>query len=87
MWEAALMLKIHPSQFASLSLIPPSPKKFQKHVGAKDPSVYKQSESSDTNYSTGLLDLSQCDQLRDAVQREGLLAYYVTLGMTSIGSE
>lgn len=86
MWEITLMLKLHHSQFASLSLIPLSPKRSHEYVGAKDPSVYKQ-PSSDVNYEAGLLDMNDSHQLRDAVQHEGLLAYYVSLCLTDIGSE
>lgn len=94
------MLKLHPSQLSLLSILPSQPVQSQKSTnqnqemsGAKSLSVYKQPpRQTDTLFGGELPDLNDSsiegfDQLREGVQREGLLAYYVCLHITNIGSE
>ena len=95
------MLKLHPSQLSSLlSILPSQPVQSQSSTiqkremsGAKSLSVYKQPpRQTDASFDRDLPDLNDSsierfDQLREGVQREGLLAYYVCLHITSIGSE
>ena len=101
LWEAILMLKLHPSQLSLLSILPSShvtakePESTNQIAGAKNPEVYKQASSSHSGemiFETELPELTDSringfDHLRDSVQRDGLLAFYVSLCMTSIGSE
>ena len=55
LWEAVLMLKLHPTQLSLISILPPSPsgrRSATSHTNtnpqegrAKNPSVYKQEDS------------------------------------------
>ena len=92
------MLKLHPSQLSLLSILPSQPIQSQKSTnqeqsGAKSLSVYKQPpRQTDALFERELPSLNDSsiegfDQLREGVQREGLLAYYVCLHITNIGSE
>ena len=97
------MLKLHPTQLSLISILPPSPSgrhSATSHTNtnpqegrAKNPSVYKQEDSlwerMDDTVLPNLKDSSvnRFDMLRDSVEKEGILASYVALCLTSLGSE
>ena len=99
LWEVILMLKLHPTQLSLISIIPPSPLQprttgafTSQRGGAKDPSVYKRaSHGWDPSVDTMLPDL--CDTsvdrfgiLKESVDKEGILSYYVALCLTNFGT-
>ena len=91
------MLKLHPSQLQLLKLSQQtttsnSTNTETAETGAKSASVYRQSMPSSAGVEMGdvqLPDLSSTglDPVREAVQREGLIGYYVALNITNIASE
>ncbi len=98
LWEIVLMLKLHPTQLSLISILPPSPLPARStgvHSStrkAKDPSVYKRTDYQwDTTVDTMLPDLSDTSVnrlgiLKESVEREGILGYYVALCVTNLGS-
>ena len=103
MWEVALMLKLHPTQLQLLKLSQQtttantastsnSATTENGDTGDKSAAVYRESMPSSASVEMGdvqLPDLSSTglDPVREAVQREGLIGYYVALNITNIGSE
>lgn len=97
------MLKLHPSQLIQLSVIPQAPTTpngatsgaIASSTGAKDPSVYRQGPQGGERGNGFELDLPPLHDstipgfeiLREAVDCNGLIALYVTLSVTSIGTE
>ncbi len=90
------MLKLHPTQLSLMSILPPSPPLAPAHSSergvAKDPAVYKQPiQGWDPSVDTMLPDLSDTSVnrlgiLKEIVEKEGILAYYVALCLSNVGS-
>ena len=94
------MLKLHPTQIQLLKLshatntasTANTATNENAETGAKSAAVYRETVPSSAGVEMGdvqLPDLSSTglDPVREAVQREGLVGYYVALNITNIGSE
>ena len=80
------MLKLHPSQINHSS----SPAPPIEGGGAKSPAVYKQPVGMGREGGLPPVDnpaINGFDLLRECSQREGLIAYYVRINISSIGTE
>ena len=79
------MLKLHPSQINQSSSAPPT-----EGGGAKSPAVYKQSVGVASEGGLPPVDnpaIDGFDLLRECSRHDGLIAYYVRINISSIGTE